>query len=282
MTTVAIIGAGDLGGATAYALAARHVADRVVLIDVAAGVASGKALDIRQAGAIGGSPTRLSGAPDVTHAAGSCLIVIADRAGEAPSEWRGDEGLGLLRRLAPHVGDAPLLFAGSAQADLIALAAREVGLPRERLIGSAPEALASSIAAIIAMEAGCSATEVTLAVLGAPPRDFVVPWTEATIGGYLLDRVLSPVQITRIEARAACLWPPGPYALAAAAARVTEAVICSSRRSMSVLTPLAGEFGARGVAAALPVLLGPHGITRVRVPILSARERVRLETALGA
>lgn len=282
MTTVAIIGAGDLGGAIARALAARDRVSRLWLVDAAEAVAAGKALDIRQSGAIDRFHTRLDGVADITRAVGCDVCVLADRAGLSPAEWQGDDGLALLARLVPCLGAAPVVFAGAAQAELISAAARETGLPRERLIGSSPEALASSIAAIVAMEARCAPAEVCLTVLGMPPAGFVVPWAEASIAGLSLDAWLSPVQLARIEARTAHLWPPGPYALGAAAARVTEAILGASRRSFSVLTQLGGEFGVRHRAGAVPALLAPRGIARIRVPVLTTRERVRLETALGA
>lgn len=282
MATVAIIGAGDLGGATAQALAARDRVSRVLLVDAAAQAASGKALDIQQAGAVDGYHTRLEGTGDMSRVTGCHACVIADRFGATPSEWQGAEALSMVTRLASHLGDAPMVFGGAAHAELIGDASREARLPRERLIGSASEALASAIAAIVAMEARCSPTEVSLTVLGVPPSGFVVPWSEASIGGYALDRVLSQVQLTRVEARAARLWPPGPYALGTAAARVTEALLHASRRSFSVLTPLGGEFGVRNRVGALPALLASRGIVHVRVPALTTRERVQLETALGA
>ena len=52
MTTVAVIGAGDVGGAVAHALAAGETIHCVLLVDSSAGIASGKALDIQQSGAI--------------------------------------------------------------------------------------------------------------------------------------------------------------------------------------------------------------------------------------
>jgi malate/lactate dehydrogenase len=131
------------------------------------------------------------------------------------------------------------------------------------------------------MEAACSPTEVSLAVLGAPPDSFVIPWSDASIGGFALERVLSQVQLRRIEARVARLWPPGPYALGAAAARVVESIASASRRSFCVLTVLGAESGARGRVAAVPAWLSPAGIVRIRVPSLNTRERVQLDTALG-
>jgi malate dehydrogenase len=281
VTDVAIIGAGELGGAAAQALASGDRVGRVLLIDDAGQVAAGKALDIQQAGPVEGYHTRLDGTADVARAIGCSVCIVADRFA-AKTEWQGEEGLSMLTRLAASLGDAPIVFAGAMQRELIGHAAGDARLPRARLIGSAPQALASAIAAIVAMEARCSSSEVSLTVLGVPPSGFVVPWSEASIGGYSLDRVLMQVQRTRIEARAARLWPPGPYALGAAAARVTEAILDASHRSFSVLTPLDGEFGVRDRVGTLPARLGSRGIADVRVPDLTTRERVQLETALGA
>jgi malate dehydrogenase len=150
------------------------------------------------------------------------------------------------------------------------------------LIGSAIEALASAVAAIVAMEARCSPTEVAVAVLGTAPASFVVPWSDASIGGYALERVISQVQLRRIEARVARLWPPGPYALGAAAARVVEAMLQDSRKSYNVETLLGGEFGVRDRVGVVPALLASDGVAHTRVPALNTRERVRLDIALGA
>ena len=282
MATVAIIGAGDIGGACAQALAARDCVAHILVIDAAGQAASGKALDIRQSGAIGGFHTRLDGTDDRSRATGCAVCVIADRFAPGSPEWQGEDGLAMIRQLAPACADAPLVFAGVTQRDLIAAAAREGRVARHRLIGSAPEALASAIAAIVAMEAGCSPKEVSLAVLGAPPGSFVIPWSGASIGGYAIERALAQVQLTRIEARVARLWPPGPYALGEAAARVTEATLESSRRSHNILSFLDGEFGVRDRVGTVPVLLASSGIVHTRIPSLSTRERVQLDTALGA
>jgi malate dehydrogenase len=280
--TVCIIGAGELGAAVADALARRAPVARVVLIDDAASVATGKALDIQQSGAIARFHTRLEGANDLSRATGCAACVVADRAGRPSTEWQGDEALALLKRLAPFLGDVPIVLAGTSQAPVIPLAVLEAGMRRERLLGSAPEALAHATRAIVAMEAGCSPSEVGLTVLGTPPSGFVVPWSDASIGGYALERVLTQVQLTRLEARVARLWPPGPFALGAAAARVVEGVVNSSRRAFSVLAMLGGEFGVRGRVGAVPAVLAASGIVQTRVPPLNTRERVRLEIALGA
>lgn len=282
MSTVCILGAGELGGAVADALARGERVGRVILIDAAGSVAAGKALDLQQTGAVAGFHTRLEGSDDFTRVAGCSVCVVADRSGATSTEWQGDDGLALLTRLVPYLDTTPIVFAGAAQAGLLGVVAREAGVPRRQLIGSAPEALAAAVTAVVAMEAGCSPGEVRLTVLGSPPSGFMVPWSEASIGGLALERVLTQVQLHRLEGRVAQLWPPGPFTLGLAAARAAEAIITSSRRAHSVLTVLGGEFGVSGKVGAVPSLLTPEGITETRAPTLSTRERVQLETALGA
>jgi malate dehydrogenase len=282
MKTVAIVGAGDIGGATARALAAHDQIGHVLLIDAMGDAAAGKALDIQQSGAVDLFHTRLQGTADETRIAGCSVCVVADRMGAGLGEWQGDDGLAMLARIARYLGDVPIVFAGVSQMELLATAARELSLRRARLIGSSPEALIASLRAIVGLEARCSPNEVALTVLGRPPAGFVVPWSEASIGGYALHRALSQAQLARIEARAGHLWPPGPHTLGAAAAAVAEAVLSASRRSFSVLTWLEGELGVRHVVGALPAQLSAFGIVDIRVPQIGSRERVRLETALNA
>jgi malate dehydrogenase len=281
MTSVAVIGAGEVGAAVAQALATRDRVSRVLLVDDAANVAAGKALDIQQSGAVIGFHTRLEGTADLTRVVGAAVCVIADRHGQPPAEWAGDEGLALLRKLLPCTGDAPLVFAGPSQMGLMQTASRELHIARARLLGTSPEAFASAIRSMIALEAGCSPVEVVLAVLGVPPRGLVVPWSEAAIGGFALERVLTPAQMVRLESRLARLWPPGPYALGLAAAVAAEAVTTASRRRLNVLTVLHGQFGVRDRVGALPALLDARGVAHAHAPSLSTRERVLLETALG-
>ena len=279
MKAVAILGAGPLGGAVAHAIAERGVASRVLLIDPTGHVAAGKALDIQQAGAITGTATHVNGTTDMDQAIGCDVCVVADRGGPG-GEWQ-HESVETVARLARGLGAAPLVFAGAAQDGLMHLLAVEAGVASRRLVGSASEALAAAIRAVVAMELGCSATEVSLNVLGRPPAGIVVPWVEASVGGYGLEKVMSQAQLARVEARVPRLWPPGAYTLGLAAADVAGAMLRTSRRPRSVLSVLDGEFGARQRVGAVPTFLGPSGILRTKVPTLNTRERVQVDTALG-
>jgi malate dehydrogenase len=277
MHEVAIMGAGELGAELARALAHRDLVGHIQLIDDAGDVASGKALDITQSAPIAGFSARVSGSADPARAAGARLIVLADRHGGG--EWEGPDGLGVLRRLA-HVGSRPVIVcSGSRQRELIERAVRELGMPRGRLIGSAAEALASALRALVALEVDGSPGDVSLAVLGVPPEHVVVPWEDVAIAGVAASRLLDLRARRRLEERVAALWPPGPVTLAGAAACAIAAIVGRSRRTLSCFVAPDDTMGRRRRASAVPVKLGPAGLVAAEVPALSGRDAVALDNA---
>ena len=271
MTTVAIVGAGNLGGAVAQALARRARVDRVRLVDEDAGVASGKALDLQQSGPIDRSPVQLDATPDMLSASGASVIVIADRVRDG--EWKGDAGLSVIAQLVRAGSQAPFVFAGADQLWLMETAARELGVPPHRLVGTAPAALVSALRALVGVEVNGSGVDVQVTAVGRPPT-LVVGWSSATIGGSsLTDRVPAHRLLALAESMNR-LWPPGPQAVAAATAPIVEALALGSRRLHQAVTILGEEFAERGRAAMLPLELGRGRVLRLVNPSLSPRERL--------
>ncbi len=277
MREVAIFGAGELGGLCAHLLARRQAARLVRLVDDAGQVAAGLALDIMEAAPVEGFATRVTGAADAATAAGADVVVIADRAGRG--EWAVGDAIELLRRLNGSMPRALFLLAGTTAREPIERAVRELRLSRARVFGSAPEALAAGARALVALEADASPRDVALSVLGAPPTHTVVPWEDATVNGLSVVRVLDEVARRRIAARLAALWPPGPYALASAAALAVDAVFGCTRRSLSAFVGPDDSMGVRARAIAVPVTLHPGGVTPHPVVPLSARDQVMLDNA---
>jgi malate dehydrogenase len=278
MHEVAILGAGELGGAIAHRLATRGVVSTVCLVDEAGWVAAGKALDIMQAAPIQRFATRVAGSADPATAIGAHIVVIADHA--AGGEWTHEDALLLLKGLSGSKATPLILCAGAGHRELVERGAREVGVPRTRLFGSAPEGLASAVRSIVAIESDGSPLDVALTVLGIPPSHTVVPWEDAAIGGLSALRLLTTPARRRIEAQIPGLWPPGPHALAAAAVKAIEIVLGKSRQVLSCFVAPDDSAGRRMRAAAFPTRLGPEGIERVENPPLNTRDRVALDNAV--
>ena len=278
MLEVGIIGAGELGGAVAHLLARRDIVRRVTLVDEAGRVAEGKALDIAQAAPVEGFATQVAGTTDPAAAAGAHVIVIAEAMGAG--EWQGDAALQLMRRVAASAPAAVIVGAGAQARELVERGVVELKIRRERLIGTAPEALASAVRALVALATNGSPRDVALSVLGAPPRQSVIAWDEATIAGFALTRRLDEPARRRIAARAAVLWPPGPHALAAAAVKAVASIAGRGREVVSCFVGPDTSAGTRTRATALPVRLGRSGIEDVWMPELSVAERVALDNAM--
>jgi malate dehydrogenase len=277
MPTIAVIGAGPLGGALAHTLARRDRISRVRLIDPDVKVAQGKALDILQSSPVDGFGTRLEAADAVAAAAGADAIVIADLV--ASGEISGESGLALVRQLTVIERSAPLVFAGAGQHELIVRARSELHVAHRRLIGSAPLALESTVRAITAALLDASPVDLSIAIAGVPPRNAVIGWDAATAFGQPLASVLPAHQLAAVSSRLAGLWPPSPYTLASAAARVSEAAAYGSRRRYTCFAVLPDEWARHGVAA-VPVTFVAGGIGGVLQPALSRHERTAFENGL--
>jgi malate dehydrogenase len=279
MSFIAIVGAGAVGGALAYRLASMDRMRNVRLIDAEETIARGKALDILQSGPIEGFGTRISGQGSVDAAAGADVVVIADTA-KGDDEHSGESGLATLRRVVSLDARAPIVFAGASQRQLMTRTVAELHVAPGRVIGSAPGALESAVRALTALECDGSGVEAHLRVLGVPPDAALIAWEEGSALGQPVSAVVPPHRLAGISARLPRLWPPGPFALAAAAARTADAIVNRSRRSFTCFVSIE-EPPYKGAVVAMPVRLGRGGVERVLQPALTRQERTSLENGLA-
>ena len=273
-----MIGAGPIGGALAQKLAMRDRVSEVRLIDPHPSVAQGKALDILQSSPVEAFSTRLVSAQSYHAAAGANVIVLAD-SGATGKEHADEDGLSLVRQIAAFERSSPLVFAAAGQRKVIASAVAELGVVRSRVIGTSPGALESALRALTGLALDASGVDVHLRLVGTPPDGVVVGWEEATASGLPLRTQLAPHMMRSLNDRIPKLWPPGPLALASAAARGVEAIVNGSRRPLTCFVSL--ESGpTRNAVVAMPVQLGTRGVIRILEPALTGLERTQMETAI--
>ena len=72
---ITIVGAGNVGATTAHIAATRQLAD-IVLIDIVAGLAEGKALDIAEAAPVQLYDCSVTGTIDWDESTGSDIVII--------------------------------------------------------------------------------------------------------------------------------------------------------------------------------------------------------------
>lgn len=252
------------------------MARQVLLVDPDEGKARGKALDITQSGPVEGYDTRVEGCAAVESAQPFDVLVVADWpdvAGETlPAARAGD----LARTLIPAVGRGLVLVAGPHAPVLVEAFVRR-GFPRERVVGSLPVAAAAALCRRLAEHLSVEPSTVSLGLLGNPPEHVVVPQGSATAGGIPVERI--GANAVRRAVAAGERHALGPVALAHAARRVLWALDRSRGTILPVYAWLDGEYGHRGVALAVPVLLGKGGAQRVVDVPLDPVDRVALDTA---
>jgi hypothetical protein len=120
-----------------------------------------------------------------------------------------------------------------------------------------------------------SAVDLCVSVAGVPPRDAVIGWDAATAFNQPIASVLAPHHMAAISGRLAALWPPAPYALASAGARVAEALVHGSRRRFTCFAAVDGRH-----IVALPAEIEKGGIKHTLDPALSRHERTAFENGL--
>lgn len=186
----------------------------------------------------------------------------------------------LVKQIAAIETRAPLVFAGGAQRELMTRSAVELHIPTSRLVGSAPLALESGVRALTGALIDASPVDVAIGVAGVPPSNAVIGWDAATAFNQPIANVLPPHQMAGLSARLPALWPPAPYALGSAAARVAEAVAHGSRRRYTCFAVIDAAGIGRNIVAAVPVEFVKGGIARMLEPALSRHERTQFERGL--
>jgi hypothetical protein len=207
-------------------------------------------------------------------AAGAHVVVLADRAG-ADGEWHGDAALERLRRVLAVAPRAVLVFAGARQASLLGLAHRELRVPRERLVGTAPEALASAVRAL--------ARAARRRVAGEVASRCSAPRPAGCSAGTTPTRP-APARLHPVGAAEMPAWR---RAGRRAGRRAVHAGIGCRARGRGVAShsrPGASRVrGARrrvrgaGCGVGRAGHAGPRGVQQVHTPALSAREQVALQ-----
>lgn len=259
MPFVAILGAGPLGGALAYALASRGRFDEVRLIDPEKTLAAGKALDILQAGPVDGSSTRVTGGASMEEASGAWVAILADPIDPAPLTH-----LAALHRQSPG---ALIVCADAGHGVVMSRAVATGAVAPDRLLGAAPFAVASAARALIALDVDLSPSLIQVGVnAGSTPGTCVIDWSRTAVEGIAADTALPRERQRRLEQRLAAVLPAGPLTLATAAATLAEAA----------------WFGARPAFPCWWVTDGGAGAPRVDVLRFAPGGRARPVTSPGA
>lgn len=294
---VTIVGAGNVGATAAHWIAAKELAD-VVLIDVVEGIPQGKALDLLQAMPIEKRDVSIIGSNDYADSANSDIVVITAGIARKPGMTRDDLLNTNFKIMSDVVGKVvaaspnTILIIVSNPLDAMAQTAfKAAGFPRERVIGMAGVLDSARFRTFIAEELKVSVENVTAFVLGGH-GDTMVPLSRySTMAGIPITELIAPDRLKELEARTAAggleivkhlKTGSAYYAPSAAAVEMVEAILKDKKKILPCAAYLQGEYGISGLYVGVPCKLGAAGLEQIIEIKLTEEEQAALNKSAEA
>lgn len=294
---ITVVGAGNIGATAAHWIAAKELAD-VVLVDIVEGVPQGKSLDLMQAAPIDGFDIKLVGSNGYEETADSDIVIITAGLPRKPGMSRDD----LLKVNADIVGGVTdqvakyspnsIIIVVSNPLDAMAqLAFRRSGFPKSRVLGMAGVLDSARMRCFLAEALDVSVEDVSAFVLGGH-GDTMVPLPRySTCAGIPITELLPAEQIEAINKRTANggaeivgLLKTGSayYAPSLGAVEMAQSILKDKKRILPCAVYLEGEYGINNLFVGVPVKLGKNGVEQIIEISLTAEERSALHKSAGA
>lgn len=310
-STLAIVGAGSVGTATAYAAMIRGSARHVRLYDIDAARVEAEVLDLAHGSQFTGA-SDIDGGADLRHVEGADVVVITAGAKQHPGQTRLDLAgtnvdilRGMLPQLLERAPDAVFLLVTNP-CDLLTVAAQQItGLPSSRVFSSGTVLDTARLRWKLAQRAGVAQSSVHAHIVGEHGDTEFPLWSAASIGVTpLLEwereglRVFDHEELESLSDQvrnAAYQVIAGKgatnYAIGLSAARIVEAVLGDEHAILPVSSVLDGFLGIKGVALSIPTVVSASGVQPVTsTPFAeneaealreSARALERVQASLG-
>ncbi|MBM3552757.1 MAG: malate dehydrogenase [Alphaproteobacteria bacterium] len=299
---IALIGAGNIGGALAHLAGLKELGD-IVLFDIVDGVPQGKALDIAQSSPVAGFDAKLSGASDYSAIEAADVVIVTAGVPRQPGMSRDDLlsiNLGVIAKVGAGIRQyAPNAFVIciTNPLDVMVWALQKAsGLPTHRIVGMAGMLDSSRFRYFLAEELDVSVEDVSAFVLGGHGDDMAPSVRYSSVAGVPLPDIVAMGWTTqaRIEAivertrkgggEIVGLLKTGSayFAPATAAIAMAESYLKDKRRVMPCAAYLEGQYGVNGLYVGVPVVIGANGVERVMEIKLDETERAMFEKSVAS
>ena len=280
---IALVGAGNIGGTLALLAGMKDLGD-VVLLDLADGVAKGKALDIAEAASVEGFDANMTGTADYSDIAGADVVIVTAGVARKPGMSR-DDLLGINVKVMNAVGagikeHAPNAFVICITNPLDAMVKvlqEASGCPAHKVVGMAGVLDSARFRHFLADEMNVSVEDVSAFVLGGHGDTMVPVVNYTTVAGIDLPTLIKMGWITqdRVDAivdrtrkgggEIVALLGTGSafYAPASSAISMAESYLKDKKRLLPCAAKLNGQYGVDDMYVGVPVIIGAEGVERI-------------------
>ena len=299
---ITLIGAGQIGGTLAHLIALKELGD-VVLFDVAAGIAKGKALDISQSSPVEGFNINLSGTDSYEDTKNSDVIIITAGVPRKPGMTR-DDLLGINLKIIKQVAEGikktspnAFIICITNPLDVIVMALQKYsGLPKNKIVGMAGILDSSRFIYFLSQELNVSVKKIKSFVLGGHGDSMVAMLGHTEVEGKKINDLVKEGKISKekldeiIErtkkggAEIVKYLEKGSafYAPAASGVEMAESYLKNLKKQLPCAVYLDGEYNAKDIYAGVPVIIGSEGVEKVIELDLSAEEKEKFEKSIKA
>ena len=297
---ITLIGAGQIGGTLAHLIALKDLAD-VVLFDVAAGIAKGKALDIAQSSPVNGFNVNLSGTDNYEDTKNSDVIIITAGVPRKPGMTR-DDLLGINLKIIKQVAEGIKKTSPNAfvicitnPLDVIVMALQKYsGLPKNKVVGMAGILDSSRFIYFLSQELNISVQKIKSFVLGGHGDSMVAMLESTIIEGKKIQDLIKEGKITQEKidkiidrtkkggAEIVKYLEKGSafYAPAASGVEMAESYLKDQKKQLPCAVYLDGQYGAKDIYAGVPVIIGKNGVEQVVEIQLSQKEKEDFDNSI--
>ena len=300
---ISLIGAGQIGGTLAHLLGLKEVASEIVLFDVAAGVAKGKALDIAQSSSVDGFNVKLSGTDDYNDIKNSDVIIITAGVPRKPGMSR-DDLLGINLKIMKKVADGirkncpeAFVICITNPLDVMVMALQKYSnLPKNKVVGMAGILDSSRYKLFLSEEFNVPVKKIEALVMGGH-GDTMVPLPGFTkIDGKKLLELVDEGKITneKIESINQRTRDGGAeivkylekgsayYAPAASGVEMAKSYLNDEKKLLPCAVYINGEYGVKDIYAGVPVIIGKKGVEKIEEINLRDNEKAEFQKSVEA
>ena len=299
---ITLIGAGQIGGTLAHLIALKELGD-VVLFDVAAGIAKGKALDIAQSSPVNGFNIKLSGTDNYEDTKNSDVIIITAGVPRKPGMTR-DDLLGINLKIIKQVAEGIKKTSPNAfvicitnPLDVIVMALQKYSnLPKNKIVGMAGILDSSRFIYFLSEELKVSVQKIKSFVLGGHGDSMVAMLGLTEVDGKKINELVKEGKIKQekldqiIErtkkggAEIVKYLEKGSafYAPAASGVEMAKSYLQDLKKQLPCAAYLNGEYGVKDLYAGVPVIIGSGGVEKVVELDLNPEEKDNFEKSIQA
>ncbi|MDC0339523.1 malate dehydrogenase [Pelagibacteraceae bacterium] len=297
---ITLIGAGQIGGTLAHMIALKELGD-VVLFDVAAGIARGKALDIAQSSPVNGFNISLSGTNNYEDTKNSDVIIVTAGVPRKPGMTR-DDLLGINLKIIKQVAEGIKKTSPNAfvicitnPLDIIVMALQKYsGMPKNKIVGMAGILDTSRFIYFLSQELNVPVQKIKSLVLGGHGDSMVAMLDFTEVDGKKINELVNEGIITKERldeivdrtkkggAEIVKYLEKGSafYAPAASGVEMAESYLKNLKKQLPCAAYLNGEYGTKDIYAGVPVIIGSNGVEKIVELNLSAEEKTNFEKSI--